>query len=272
MAKDGDNTPSELAKVAALGQLANPIVSFNIESFSSTLLARPAGPARVIPFIKPETPRIEFRELAKAFQRIVYHPHGLSTVNCIMTEEDYKTLNGTLALELATHAAFGNHLAIVGMSLQDQYLREQISKFRDQICSIIWFNERFGDLEVWARCNRVDMVQGKWSEFWQDWNTTNVPQEGLLIAWYRMVREAAEELSGGTAYQMAQSITDDFLRTQTLEDSARVGEPGELRLVEGKYPSDVVGQLRKLLQAKKIRPPTSMQNFQGTRSLSSPAR
>src|ERR1700730_10171569 len=182
---DGDGTPSELSKVAGLGQLANPIVSFNIESFSSTLLARPAGPARIIPFIKLRTPRIEFNELTEAFQRTVYHPHGLSTVDCIITEEDYKNLDGTLALKLATHTAFGNHLAIVGMSLEDQYLRDQISEFRNQINSIIWFNDRFGNLEVWARYNRVEMVQGKWSEFWEHWNTTNVPQEGLLIAWYR---------------------------------------------------------------------------------------
>jgi hypothetical protein len=118
----------------------------------------------------------------------VYHPHGLSTVDCIITEEDYKNLDGTLALKLATHAAFGNQLAIVGMSLEDQYLRDQISEFRNQIDSIIWFNAQFGNLEVWARCNKVEMVQGKWSEFWEHWNTTNVRQEDLLISWYRMVK------------------------------------------------------------------------------------
>lgn len=163
--KDGDGIPPEVRKVAAMGQLANPIVSFNIEPFSSTLLARPAGPARIIAFIQPQTPRIEFTESAKTFQRIVYHPHGLSTVDCIMTEEEYNTLNGTLALELAAHAAFKNNLAIVGMSLQDQYLRDQISKFRNQIGSIIWFNSNFGGLKIWAACNTVEIVQVEWSQF-----------------------------------------------------------------------------------------------------------
>ncbi|MBV8275287.1 MAG: SIR2 family protein [Verrucomicrobia bacterium] len=125
-----------MRQVAALGQLANPIVSFNIESFTSTILARPAGPARIIPFIKPQTRRIEFNEFGEIFQRIVYHPHGLSTADCIITEKDYETLNGTLAFELAVHSAFGNNLAIVGISLQDEYLREQIHKFRRQIDSI----------------------------------------------------------------------------------------------------------------------------------------
>ena len=264
--KDGDAAPPELRKIAALGQLANPIVSFNIEGFSSTLLARPGGPLRTIPFIKPQTPRIELRELAKAFQRIVYHPHGLSTVDCIMTQDEYKSLNGTLAFRLAVHAAFGNHLAIVGMSLQDKYLREQITEFRNQIDSIIWFNSQFGDLAVWARCTNVEMVQVQWSEFWERWNAVNVPQEGLLIAWYRTVYEAAAELSGGRAHQMANSIPDDFFRRQTFEDSARIGESGQLRLVDGRDPSNILVQLRKLLQDRNIRPPASMERFQGVRS------
>jgi SIR2-like domain len=264
--KAGDAPPTELRKIAALGQLANPIVSFNVEAFSSTLLARPGGPVRTIPFIKPQTPRSEFRELTKAFQRIVYHPHGLSTVDCIMTEEEYKTLNGTLAFRLAAHAAFGNHLAIVGMSLQDKYLRDQITEFRSQIESIIWFNSSFGGLEVWANCTRVEMVQVQWSEFWAHWNAADVLEEGLMNAWCRVVDEAADELSGGRVYQMAQSITDDFGSKQTFEDSARIGESGQPRLVDGQEPSNILVQLTKLLQARNILPPASMKRFRGVRS------
>jgi hypothetical protein len=101
-----------------------------------------------------------------------------------MTWEEYKALNGTLALQLAAHAAFGNNLAIVGMSLQDEYLRKQISEFRNQIHSILWFNSQFGDLQTWAMRNGVEMVPVKWSEFWEQWNTTDVPKNGLMIAWY----------------------------------------------------------------------------------------
>jgi hypothetical protein len=39
--------------IAALGQLANPIISFNIEPLSSLLLARPAGPVRIM-FRQPQ--------------------------------------------------------------------------------------------------------------------------------------------------------------------------------------------------------------------------
>ena len=89
----------------------------------------------------------------------MYHPHGLSTADCIMTEKDYENLDGTLAFELAVHTAFGNHLAIVGMSLQDEYLRKQIHKFRSQIDSITWFNSQFGDLEIWANGNLIELYQ-----------------------------------------------------------------------------------------------------------------
>src|SRR5271165_198616 len=256
--EDGDGIPPESRKVAALGQLANPIVSFNIEPLSSTLLARSAGPARIIPFIKPQTQRIEFREFVKTFQRIVYHPHGLSTVDSIMTEKDYENLDGTLAFELAVHTAFGNHLAIVGMSLQDEYLRKQIHQFRSQIDSITWFNSQFGDLEIWARCNQVEMVWVEWSKFWEAWSTADVPEKDLMIACCRVVDAAAKELSGGSAYQMAQPVSDDFLRNKMLEDSARIGEPGELRLVDGQAPSDICRRFRELLRAKDIRIPMAL--------------
>lgn len=262
-----DVIPPEVCKIAALGQLANPIVSFNIEPFSSTLLARPAGPARIIPFIKPQTPRVEFTEFGKSFQRIVYHPHGLSTADCIMTSDDYKTLDGTLAFQLAAHAAFGNNLAIVGMSLQDEYLRKQIYEFRNQIHSIFWFNSQFGGLETWAMCNSVEMVEAEWGDFWEHWGKMQIPEQGLMIAWYRVVLEAADELSGGTAYQIAQSISDDpWLREATLAESARIGEPGQLRLVDGQYPQEILRKFRGLLQSKAIRIPSSMHRPRGARA------
>ena len=196
----------------------------------------------------------------------MYHPHGLSTVDCIMTLEEYKTLNGTLALQLAAHAAFGNNLAIVGMSLQDEYLRKQISEFRNQINSIVWFNSQFGDLEAWAMCNRIDMVPVRRSEFWEQWNTRDVPKDGLMIAWYRVVHEAADELSGGTAYLIAKSISDDCIRENMLVESARIGESGELRLVNGQDPSHILNKFKELLKAKDIRIPPSMQRPRGARA------
>ncbi len=44
-----------------------------------------------------------------------------------------------LAYQLSIHAAFQSNLVIIGMSLQDKYLRRQLAKFRQQIRKILWF-------------------------------------------------------------------------------------------------------------------------------------
>src|SRR5215469_13580338 len=67
-------------------------------------------------------------EASDFYKRPIYHPHGLVTGRCIMTSSDYQELNGGLALQLAVHASFGNNLIIAGLSLEDEYLRDQISK------------------------------------------------------------------------------------------------------------------------------------------------
>lgn len=79
-----------------------------------------------------------------------------------------------------------------------------------------------------------------------------------MIACCRVVDAAAKELSGGSAYRMAQPVSDDFLRNKMLEDSARIGEPGELRLVDGQAPSDICRRFRELLRAKDIRIPMAL--------------
>jgi hypothetical protein len=101
------------------------------------------------------------------------------------------------------------------------------------------------------------MVPVKWSEFWEHWNTTHVPRDGLMIAWYRVVREAAYELSGGMTYVIANSISDDCFRNHMLLESARIGEPGEKRLVDGQSPSDIVDKFKELLESKNIPIPSS---------------
>jgi len=79
-----------------------------------------------------------------------------------------------------------------------------------------------------------------------------------MIACCRVVDAAAKELSGGTAYLMAQPVSDDLIRNKMLEYSARIGEPGELRLVDGQAPSDICRRFRELLQAKNIRIPMAL--------------
>jgi hypothetical protein len=116
-----------------LAQFANPIVSFNVEPLSSVLPARPAAPIRLVPYSNDRPSEFTWREPFGKFQRLVYHPHGLIITDPVMTESDYHSKNGTLAFGLAIHLAFGNNLAIVGMSLDDEFLRKQIEDSRRQI-------------------------------------------------------------------------------------------------------------------------------------------
>src|SRR5262249_50600632 len=59
-----DYIPEHVRAVAALGQLANPIVSFNIEPLSSLFLGRPAGPVRIVFQQPPGKPTYTWREPA----------------------------------------------------------------------------------------------------------------------------------------------------------------------------------------------------------------
>jgi len=71
-AKAEDFVPVHIRSVAALGQLANPIVSFNIEPLSSIILARPGGPVRILFQSGADRPRYTWRESGGRFQRIVF--------------------------------------------------------------------------------------------------------------------------------------------------------------------------------------------------------
>lgn len=146
----GKELPSQARELASLGSLANPIVNFNVETLTSCALAGPGGPWRPLPFRPPALDQLSLprsdRESShgKRFQRHVYHPHGVIDLVglCALARSDYQAMQGTLSLELATHAAFGLNLAIVGMSLDDDYLRKQIERFRGQIRDVFFFTDR----------------------------------------------------------------------------------------------------------------------------------
>jgi hypothetical protein len=257
--------PAQIREVAGLGQLANPLVSFNVEPLSSLLLGRPAGPVRILPYVHPAgQPVLHKREPDSRFQRLVYHPHGLVTGDYVMTKDQYKKLSSSLAFQLAIHAAFRNKLAIVGMSLDDQYLRDQIRDYRGEMDEILWFNskERFNEANLeWARANRVTTVVMGWKEFWAKWADPliDVRQEDLCAAWYRVIEEAALELEGGalgdlsraTAHFKPTPATD---RLQKLAERLRAkgedgGESGISQTIAGVKPSEILLKLRGRIQA-----------------------
>jgi hypothetical protein len=89
-----------------------------------------------------------------------------------------------------------------------------------------------------------------------------------MIAWYRVLNEAANEFFGGINYLIAKSISDDCMRNDMLVESARIGEFGEERLVDGEYPSDILRKLRELLESKAIPIPSSIYRLRGERAWS----
>ena len=235
-----DFIPRASRQVAAFGQLANPIVSFNIEPFSSLLLARPGGPVRLIPYVDRRPPT-EVGEPHNRFKRIVFHPHGLITGDCVMTKSQYELKNQTLAYGLAIHSAFGNNLAIVGMSLQERDLQAQLLKFRSQLNRVIWLDHVFAEeLVSWADQCEVDRVVVDWPLFWDHWIDrvhVAVDEAGLCAAWYLVLHEAVAEVEGGVLGELKRVIARMPANparaglVESVEGMAEVGrmrgEPGE---------------------------------------------
>jgi hypothetical protein len=232
---DGEEfVPENAVCLAALGQMANPITNFNIEPLSSLLLGRPCGPF-LLRFQQSIGKRsLTWREQTAHFQRLVYHPHGLATADTVMTANEYDANRQTLAFGVAIHACFDNRLAIVGMSLDDHYLREQIEQFRANIGPIYWFNSQFPDeLASWAERSDIVRVCCPWSDFWQFWRGLVTDKSiqfdggGLETAWYLAVSQAVEETDGG------------YL----------AGEPGKKHLIDGREPGEIAGRVHERLMA-----------------------
>ncbi len=252
-----DFVPDGARAVAALGQLANSIISFNIEPLSSLLLARPAGPVRIL-FQQPQgKPAYTWREPGGRFQRLAYHPHGLATADTVMTATQYDASSQTLAFGLAIHASFGNTLVIVGMSLDDQHHRRQIERFRASIGPIYWFNSHFSDaLSSWAEEHDITTVCSEWSDFWRHWRRLPIDLEprDLVAAWYLAVSEAVEGAEGGSLGSLERSL-DEMQPTEASHGLRRLAthlaqagtvarEPGKRRLIGGKEPRAIELALR----------------------------
>jgi hypothetical protein len=247
--QSNDLIPLSIRQVACLGQIANPIVNFNIEPLSSILLGRPAGPMRVLSYVDPHKPVFSHDEAAARFRRLIYHPHGLATGSAVMTKSQYKALGNSLAFALAVHAAFGSNLAIVGMSLEDDYLRDHLSSFRKDIGSIFWFNSEFPKAPAeWAKENDVEMVPVTWREFWNWWlrdRRHEIDEAGLCAAWYRTLSEASDEALGGAVTQLASSLAAVGIdNTSLLKTAEALGEVGKPISPEAAELSKVVDELR----------------------------
>jgi hypothetical protein len=212
--------PEAVTQLAALGWRANPIVNFNIETFTSILAARPGGPCRILPYrIRKDAASgmYEDQEIGSDFPRVVYHPHGAVNYSghAVMTSDEYATHNGSLAYLLSVAAAFENNLWICGMSLDDEYLRKELATYRRQINRIRWFNtpHDLAKHETWARQNDITAVPVDWRVFWQLVGMSLGPQirlSGAMSAWYCLIETAISELLDGTPGEQLADLATRF--------------------------------------------------------------
>jgi hypothetical protein len=210
--------PDVAVQLAALGWRANPIVNFNIETFTSTLVARPGGPCRILPYRVRERAGagvFEQQEVGADFNRVVYHPHGATNYSgqAVMTSGEYATHEGSLAYFLAVSAAFENNLWICGMSLDDAYLREALLKHRRQINQVRWFDDekKLARHKEWATAAGITSVPVDWGQFWATIQRELGPQtrsSGVGTAWFHILESAVSELVDGTPAEELQKLAE----------------------------------------------------------------
>jgi hypothetical protein len=214
-----------LNPIMKLGYLANPIVNFNIEHYTSVLLAFPFDywitsfkqmPVSDIDLlIKGKTNDLIWQASKDhpKFKRRIYHPHGVLDLSgtCVLTNSEYSSLmqEKILGYRLAIHTAFHLPLVIVGMSLEDKYLREQLENFRYEIDTIYWFVDKSisESDKKWAQENRITLViSDSWEDFWRSVHTCiSIPPITEYIigkAWEGISEEAIKILEGKEQHRL----------------------------------------------------------------------
>lgn len=206
--------PNEFRQIASLGFQANPIVSFNIEHLSSIALARAGGPCETRCFRMQPVPEFGYKSNLYegqsgriGFRRLVYHPHGLITESgqCVMGADTY-AIHGqasSLGLEMAIHSAFDSFLVIVGMSMGEKYLRDQLTKYIDHIGKIYWFTDKCDDVAIiaWAKDliarRKLEIAKAPWPAFWNAVDRCLKPPPDTLLqdAWKELLLEACYKSS-----------------------------------------------------------------------------
>ncbi len=202
--------PLTARQIATLACGANTIVNFNIEAGTSLFMGGTVGPYSIKAYESPLITRLRGPDLwwagggAGPPRMSILHPHGIVETGglCVLTRDDYVEMNGTLALQLAVHTAFRETLVIVGMSLGDEYLREQILRFRRQIGTVHWVRAESDPLdsatEAWVRnANVAILTAPTWSEVWATIDSAIVGQRRasrrrLAAGWLDAIRWACE--------------------------------------------------------------------------------
>lgn len=241
MALDADKSgsidvPKELKALAYLGAIGNPIVSFNIELATAIALSASNGPALIKSYSKSIAHHlaynIGFRPVRLA--RKVFLPHGcLELADCVLTTDEYKTHEASMSFQLATHQSYASGLFIVGMSLGDAYLLEQIRTFRRWMGEIYWVQPNADDnsKKLATQYDLTLIEEGSWQDFWSFFTSPlhadlcPAPAD-LYQVWIKLIEDARLYL--GTPKLIESNAMDPDIspdeKQQLLAESDSAGE------------------------------------------------
>jgi hypothetical protein len=207
--------PKCIELISRIGLISNPIINFNVESITSKILCAGGGHYTIKSFGKL-TEKENFninnstkytssdgKMIGRRFKRSIYHPHGYLSgySTTIFSEQEYNKLSNSLAFQLATHSAFDEILVILGMSLDDQYLRNQLTLFRSEIRRILWFQKKgdiSSDVKAWCWSNNIEIIDvHSWFDFWNgvDQVFAQVEKEDLNEMWCNLVVECISNIN-----------------------------------------------------------------------------
>ena len=231
------NVPAAVKKLAHLGAIGNPIVSFNIESASAIALSKATAPILAKTYVKNAEHELAYQfdtTRPKPLARKVLLPHGcLEMAGCVLTDAEYTAHESSMAFQVATHQAYASDLFIVGMSLADEYLQVQIEKFREWIRKIYWIQTdgSTANENIANRCDITFVNPGSWPAFWNCFdkplNTELTPKtEDLYKVWWKLVKDALDQLRQPN---IAMADTEDRSHTSPeskkfLEQAMEAGE------------------------------------------------
>jgi hypothetical protein len=166
---------------AAIAARASAIVSFNIEFLSSVAFMMCKGSGFFVPrnYFEP-LPYVFYRATSTpgASNMAVYFPHGLLdlTGQCVITESEYALHSVSLAVGTAVNLCVGGDLLILGMSLNDAYLRDALLRQRRWIREVNWIAPEHSHRE-WARVARVTCVRAPVDQIWTGLATRMIDEE-----------------------------------------------------------------------------------------------
>jgi hypothetical protein len=157
--------------MAVIGLRAGALVSFNVEMVSAVPIATARGGNFVSRTYRrsPEAPPfLRHATDGGATCPPVFFPHGLLDMHgdCVFTKSEYDAHRMSLAVGTAVNMCLGGSLLILGMSLDDAYLRDAILHHRRWIKDVFWVTNS-GHHDEWARVANVHRVPTDYATMWK---------------------------------------------------------------------------------------------------------